>query len=447
MGDFPRFLILGVSWAVLLHGGGVLAAEQASATDPDDAEIVDAQPKAKPKTKGKRKAEGVWKFKLDDVRVSAGGYLDDPAPSSSLDLYGAVSAKMQNGPWEFALGVRADAQYQGGDPDFSRHRLDYTENYLRWRSEELRLTVGTQNVLWGRVDEISPIDRMSRVDLSRLVLDKQPDRRRAVPALRLEKFAGDYKLDAVWLPTFDAAVLPHEHSAWFPVDTAAGRIVGIGDVPFIAGWRVREDAHGGGGAGMRLTKAGSGLDYGVSVQRVRQSMPYYKLGAGVLTAVHPYTWVVGGELETQKAGATWRMEAAWTSDLPVTDALGRLNFETAWDVVLGSEFFPGDAETRVTLQLAGHKTTANDPILDRDEWYALTGEVEHPFAQGRWRLNVRFSAGLDEEDVYFNPRLTYLGLDQHEFYLAAHVFSGGARTLGGFYADKDVIELGWRARF
>ena len=187
MGNIRHFSLLGLSWLMIAPCGGVLAAEPDLDLSVDAPEVEAAPAKAKPKAKGKlkskRKAEGVWEFKLDEVRASAGAYVSDPAPSTSLDLYGAVSAKMQKGAWEFALGARADAQYQGGSPDFSRTRLDYTENFARWRNEEMRVTVGTQNVLWGRVDEISPIDRMSRVDLTRLILDKQPDRRRAVPAV------------------------------------------------------------------------------------------------------------------------------------------------------------------------------------------------------------------------------------------------------------------------
>lgn len=424
-----------------------LAEDSVTKNEQDEAGEAFSKPKEKvKKSKRKGKEEGVWKFKVEEMRASAMGFTDGSAPSSEVDVYGAASAKMQIGVWEFALGARLDAQAQGGTPDFSRIKLDYTENYVRWRSDETRLTVGTQNVLWGRVDEISPIDRLSRVDLTRLILDKHPERRRAVAAVRMEKFLGDYKLDAVWLPVFDAAVLPNGNSAWHPVDTVAGRIVGIGSVPVI-GWNVRDDEHGSGGGGVRLTRTGSGIDYGISVQRMRLSLPYYRLGAGMLTGVHPFTWVVGGELETQKAGATWRMEAAWSSDMPVTHLTGQMGYETSWDLVFGTEFFPGDAETRVTLQLAGHKTMVNDPILDRDEWYVMTGEVEHPFAQGRWRINMRFSAGLDEHDLYLNPKLTYLGIEQQEFFIAAHVFSGADKTLGGYYKDNDLIELGWRIKF
>jgi len=250
------------------------------------------------------------------------------------------------------------------------------------------------------------------------------------------------------LPLFDAAVLPHRDSAWFPVDLSGSRILGIGTTPFsLAGFKVRDEEHGSGGGGVRLTRAGGDIDYGLSVQRVRQSLPYYRLGPGVLTGVHPYSWIVGGELETQRAGATWRMEVAWSSDVPVTTTLAQLKYETAWDVVLGTEFYPGDAETRVTLQLASHKTTADTAILDRDEVHALVGEVEHPFGEGRWRFNMRFVAGLNDRDTYLNPKLAYTGIDQHEIYLAGHWFGGEDKTLGGFYKKKDFVEIGWRAKF
>ena len=435
----------GIGLAGIFLALGVAMAAHAADEQALDDEAASA-PKPKKKTQNSADGAGI-KIKVDDIRVEMGPFLDDPGPSGDVFVHGAASAKGQSGDWQFALGARFDEYAQPGSPGFSRARLDYTENYLRWRGEDTRITVGTQNVLWGRVDELAPIDRMSRADLSRAILDKLPERRRAVPAVRLERFDGDYKIDAVWLPVFDAAVLPDEESVWYPVDTVNGRVLGIGDVPGIKGFRVTEDEHGSGGGGVRLTSAGGKLDYGFSLQRVRQSQPYYRVEPGVLTAVHPYSWVVGGELETQKAGATWRMEAAWSSDVPVTTSTFQYRTEKAFDLVLGTEFFPGDSETRVTLQLMGHKIFADMPTLDRKEFYNVTGELEHPFAQGRWRANLRFLAGIDDRDLYFNPKLSYLGIDRNEIFLAAHLFSGSEKTLGGYYKDDDLIVLGWQVKF
>jgi hypothetical protein len=399
-------------------------------------------------------AEGL-NFKLDSVGLEAAALPDQPDASSTLRFKAAVSAKGESGPWSYALGARLDANTQSGDQSFDRVRLDYTENYLRWQRDSLQVTAGTQNVLWGRVDEISPIDRLSRVDLTQAMLNRLPERRRAVPAIRVERFGDNSKLDMVWLPVFDAAVMPNARSVWNPVDTRNGRLLGIGTLAGLAGAQVREaDINGGGGAGVRWTVEGQTVDYGVSLQRARSSQPYYRVqpeagvGAGVvLQAVHPMSTVLGGELETEAAGATWRMEVAWSSANPLTtqSLQYRTARGTAW--VVGAEFFPGDSETRVTLQVASQRIHTKEAVLDRTQMVYLTGDIEHPFAQGRWRANLRFSLGLNDRDNYLNPRLTYTGIDQHELFVAAHLFGGADKTLGGFFRRNDALILGWQAKF
>lgn len=393
-------------------------------------------------------AEGL---QVDALRLEAGGFTDAPGASSSALARGAVSLQGSSDNWSYALGARLDAHAQYGDRDFDRVRLDYSENYLRWQQKNVRVTLGTQNVLWGRVDEISPTDRMGRVDFSRAILDKLPDRRRAVPAVRAEYFGEGFKLDGVLLPVFDDAVMPHARSAWNPVDTVNGRILSIGNLPGIVGAQVvKADINGAGGAGLRLTAEGEDFDYGFSVQRVRQSQPYYKVILGapvVLQAVHPFSTVVGAELEAERMGATWRMEAALSSDAPLTTQTFQFRTDPALNVVVGAEFFPGDRETRVTLQLAGQRIFTNQAVLDRTRIYSLTGEIEHPFANGRWRADLRFSLGLNGRDRYFNPQLAYTGIDQQEIYLAAHLFSGADNTLGGFYRRDDIFMVGWRGKF
>jgi hypothetical protein len=390
-------------------------------------------------------------LKVDALRLEIGGFTDDPGATGSVLAHGAVSLRGESGDWSYALGARLDAHSQNGNHDFERVRLDYTENYLRWQQQDIRMTFGTQNVLWGRVDEISPTDRMSRVDFSRGMLDRLPERRRAVPAIRAEYFGEGFKLDGVVLPMFDDAVMPDARSVWNPVDTNNGRILGIGNVPGIVGARVVEaDIHGAGGAGLRFTAESEAFDYGFSLQRVRQSQAYYQVIPGapvVLQAVHPYSTVMGAEFETERLGATWRMEFALNSDVPLTTQTFQYRTDPALDFVFGAEFFPGDSETRLTLQLAGRKIFTNQQVLDRTRIYNLTGEIEHPFANGRWRADLRFSLGLNERDVYLNPRLSYTGIDQQEIYLALHLFSGADNTLGGFFRRNDSVVVGWQGKF
>lgn len=387
-------------------------------------------------------------FRLEKVRLEYGHFFDQPDANGNAFAHGAISAGGASGAWEYALGFRFDGFAQYGGRDTERNQGDYTENFLRWRSDDARLTVGTQKIMWGRVDEVSPIDRMSRADLTRGIMDKLPERRRALPAARVEYFGEGSKIDAVWLPVFDDAEMPSRRSVWSPVNTIDGRLLGFGSVPLVVGAKVKNEEGGSGGGGVRYTVEGDGADYGFSVQRVRQSQPYYRFTPGVLRAMHPFSTVVGAEFETERFGATWRVEAAWSSDVPTTSS-DTLSYRTArgGDLVLGTEVFPGDGETRLTLQLAAHKTFDSPSVLDRTEIYALVGELEYPFAQGRWRADLRFLLGLDERDIYVNPKLTFLGVDGHELFLAAHIFTGSAQTIGGFYKNNDVLMAGWQASF
>jgi hypothetical protein len=409
-----------------------------------------------------------------------GGWLPDGRARASVSGYlsGALRADIRPEgfpAWSIRATVRGDAYPQSGHFDDSTTRLDYGESFVRYDAARTRITLGAQTVLWGRVDEIPPTDRMSVQDLTRYVLDELPDRRRAVPALRIEHALDAYKLDAVLMPWFRPAELPDQDSIWFPVRQEDGRMLGIRNPFPLYGEIIRngtigeaDDLDGFGGAGVRVSRSGAGIDGAITVQRTRHSLPYYQLdplvrqavlqgqplGAALASGVgptfrevHPLTWLVGGDLAMEALGGTVRLEAAWLSDVPVTTLDARLETHDAFEWVGGYEFFPGDGNTRVTLQLAGRHVLDTPPTLDRTRVFNFSGEVEVPFAQELWRFNTRVSVGLNDRDIYVNPKLSYVGWEPHELYVAAHLFSGSHRSVNGFYASNDMIVLGWRARF
>jgi hypothetical protein len=375
--------------------------------------------------------------------------------------------------WSLRLAGRLDGSTQSGVEDFNRLELDYGESYLRYQGENRRITLGTQIVNWGRVDETPPTDRLSVQDISRLLLDDLEDRRRAVLAIRWEEFIGEFKLDLQYLPRFRPGETPRLDSIWSPVDKHSGRLIGVPFsallAPLIQLGRFNDDADGDGGWGVRLSRPGRGFDYAVTVQQARQSLPYFALdprvrakfladpvdiGASLsaakdtFVARYPRTWVVGGDLGLVTERATWRFEAAWLSDQSATTAdLRYVNLE-AIDWVAGVEFYPGDREVRMNLQLGGSQLLdAPSGLIDRQKALNLFGDMESAFGRDRWRARLRFFAGLNERDRYLNPRIAFLGWEPHELYVAYHYFEGSDQTLGGFYRRNDLVTLGLRAKF
>lgn len=395
----------------------------------------------------------VFKLGVDDLLLEGGALPDAPEADSYSTLRTSVYALWQpSRAWEFRAGARLDGMSQDGGAASHRELLaDYTDTYVRYRQDNTRVTLGAQTIIWGRADEIPLADRVSRVDLTRYALDDLADRRRAQLAARWEQTFGDYKLDAVLLPVFRAAQLPDLDSVWSPVNRTTRQIIGID--PSLTTWignaRVVEDEHGSGGGGLRLTRTGQPVDFGVTLARTRQSLPYYRvdLATATLTAIHPYNTFVGADLETVRGGATWRMEAGYTSNVPVTLTTTAMDTTESLDWIGAVEFFPGGGDTRVNLQLVAHALQTDRAVLELKEYYGVNGEVETTFGQGRWKAAMRFASGFNVRDVYLGPKISYVGWEPHEIYLSAHYFDGEARTLGGFHEDHSLITLGLRTRF
>ena len=414
-----------------------------------------------------------YRVRLDAIRAE-GGQLIDPSGDrrGSHYLHAAGYAEwLPEGPWSARLGARADGYRETGEPEVREGRLDYAPSYIRYEGRDTRITVGAQKILWGRVDEIPPTDRMSAPDLRRYLLDDLADRRLPVPALRLEGFRRPWKTDLVWVPAARHAVLPDQDSIWSPVDPNRGRLIGLEDDPVLASLLRRgsieeDDEYGAGEFGLRVTYAGRSAEGAVTIQRVRRSLPYYELAGEARTALlggstvgqavraasgptfeerHPTLWVVGGDLVIPDKGGTWRLEGAWLSDVPRTTPTLEMVTVRGWEGVLAGEFFPGDGDLRINIQLAGQGVTEGGPFLDRREAYHLTGSLERPFLHARWNAVLDFAYGLDQRDVFLHPEIAYEGWDPHEIYAGAYFFSGDPDTPGGFHQDHDLVVIGLRS--
>lgn len=410
---------------------------------------------------------------VDTLRAE-GGFIANtgqPVETTHYVHAGASAQLLIRRRWEARLAGRVDGYYQQGTPDADDTDVDYGESYIRYHDGSRRITVGTQAVAWGRADEIPPNDRLTPHDLTRFVLDELPDRRRAVPAFRIEQFVDAFKADLLWVPFFREAELPDKDSIWSPVDKQRGRIITVERTPvfrqLVQQGSFGEDSNGANGVGLRLSHTATAFDIAFTLQRGRHPIPYYRLdprvrasllnGNNVATAltaakptfteVYPWSWFAGADMGMNALEVTWRLEAAFISHVPVTTKDFLYTTERGIEWVAGAEFFPGDADTRVNLQVAGRNLLDNPGVLDRYDVYTINGEIERPFLRNRWRGDVRFSVGLDDKDMFLNPRLAYTGWEPHEFYLSAFFFAGDEATPGGFHNNHDLITLGWQAEY
>jgi hypothetical protein len=399
-----------------------------------------------------------WRWGVDGVLVELGRLPDAPearwvhaARASPFVLWQPARS------WEVRAGVVLDAASQSGGPaSYREARADIGDTYLRYRSGDTRITAGAQTILWGRVDAMPPGDRVSRVDLTRFMLDDLALRRRAQWAIRWEQGFGEgWKVDAVVLPRFLPARLADERSVWSLVNRQTGRIIGLEPNPALqalVGAATIRDAsrRDNGGAALRLTHAGGeSLDWGLTLARTRQPLPYYRLDAAAttLSVVHPFNSYAGVDVEWAGESATWRGELGYVGGTLATRPDGQAIDTAAVEAVLGVELTPGGADTRLTLQLAGRALRTSQPTLERKQGVSMTGELESRIAAGRWKAGVQFALGLTHHDVYVSPTLSYLGWEPHELFVTLRHFDGSARSLAGFHRKHHMTALGVRTRF
>ena len=376
-----------------------------------------------------------------------------------------------NDNWELKLSARLDVNHQSGrnGTDYSDADFDYGDSYLRYRDESWRVTLGTQTIRWGKVDHLGPLDNMATLDLSRGVTLKWGENYRSSPAVRAEYFHEKSKFELVYLADFRAAELADKDDVWYPINFRKGRMLGFkynpGMASLIQNARIDDDYSGDGGWGMRYSTTLNSYDIGLTVQKIRLSAPYYKLNEAIrqkllagqmvnpasysytFSEEHPRSWVVGGDAELQWKQVTWRMEAGWFSDLPATAKTLKYETYDGFKWAGSAEFYPGDADTRVNLQLSGQHLNEKEKILDLDNVIVLSGEVESLFSNSRWRASGKFNIGLNNKEFILSPEIAYLGWEPFEIYTAVHYLDGDDDTLGGFYKNNTMLTIGWRGQF
>jgi len=327
--------------------------------------------------------------------------------------------------------VSARAEY---DPATRRYRnpgrSEVRESYLHHDGDRFDVTLGKQRIAWGVADGIGTIDRINAVDHRDPIENARTASRRPSWLARVEFRTQIGLFEGVWLPRGRDRKLPERGSPWEtpPIstlrrDAAAGKLLLEVDDP-------HEPEYG-----LRYTRYGPGLDWGVAVFdgftdfpiRIRQRT------SGIeLAPVRVRTW--NGNVAAGLANATLRAELAFTPDWP-----GEAGRSRRWQAVFG---WDRNFSRDLYVNLQGFVDYMGGSTATRGVTFALTrpvfGYAGTVAARGQLSSRGQRATELMLEYEWSDALIASARL--------VH-FDGNPSSPLGAFRDRDFVEVAIRWRY
>ena len=383
--------------------------------------------------------------------------------------------------WAGRLGIMLDrlAAHRHG-----RNREETTlllgESFLRYQGTRWEITLGHQIIRWGKADEISVLDHLTRQDLRELFTLRQEERQRPWPWLRIRHFGsrltweGVFTLWPLWprRKTVDADWAVFDHLR------AQLRAAGLASLFPL---RIRKEKPSPGlqhaEFGMRLGGTWGVMDWELSFLHAhsRSFYPYLKrfplrglrlehpgdpwrdlwaqlerleIASESLLITYPRDEIFGFSFETTWRGWGLRGEVAFhTAQVFLRRDLTSTR-RPSWQWVLGADYQMENG-LYLNLQLLQQKIVHHseailfEHALDSFLFLRLAQGLGHDFLQ----LRLDGMYGLSTRSWYLNPEVSYKPRDDWELFLGLHLLDGPQGTFLDPYDANDQVYLGLRYNF
>tara|TARA_B100001248_G_scaffold56953_1_gene37961 strand:+ start:1696 stop:3348 length:1653 start_codon:yes stop_codon:yes gene_type:complete len=386
-------------------------------------------------------SEFIWLNK-GKLLIEYGPHTEFSGYSSLVDARHTV--QMIPNEWlEVKVGPRVRYNLESTEEDSSieKEQILFDETYVALKFTSWQLSLGSQYINWGRVFEGSPIDRMGKIDFSRFIIGEYEQRKLPQGAARFEYFGSSWRLDLAYIPDYEINEIAEPGSPWYPVRASEGYILGAERdpnliLPLSLGLlNNRKDTDPGYGA--RFSTDAFPFDLGLSYIKA-PIFAFLGLSENIIGEIY------GIDIGTSIGKGLWRFEFSYTTKSLVPLSNGTFPQRGIYEYATSYEFYPGDTDVQVNLQLSGSIADLESGEETENDRHFLVGQIMDLWWNGKVEPKFKFQIGLDRSDIYMNPELRFLNYQPHIFYLAYHHFSGEESSFAGFYDDNDMLSLGYQ---
>ena len=376
---------------------------------------------------------------------------DDQITQKAVYFKANLEDNWDSGYYKAKGRVRYDARYDGNNPYSQEAREDYRFSadwrHLYWGQYvgDGELTVGWQQVVWGRADELRVLDQINPLDFREGLTALLEDSRIAVPMVRLTQPVGEWELEALWVTDFvknqapaqgsefDAPLFARPDPATFIVDSTPDYIashgfsygvsangqIGAVDASFVALNARQQDP----------VYAVEGV---ADDQRIRleRQFPRYSMGGAGLAIDAGHSIVV-------------RSEVAYFDDWRVTNPYRQYGSDESPMIksLLGVDYLLRNWLISVQWQEQQLLDWQVGMLQDkRDDLFTLSAEGTHLRDRLKSRLALVMSPPA-KDDALLQGIFTYKPADWLKLGLEVDVFFGKEDRPFGEYDQRDQVRL------
>lgn len=332
-------------------------------------------------------------------------------------------------------------------------QITLRELYLSMPIYSHYLSIGKQQVVWGKADGVKVLDVINPQNFSEFILADFEQSRIPLWLVNLELTLADDILQILWIPDTSTHQLPTAQSAFnFTSPRFTPRVPQGIDVTLLAN-KAPKTRFKNSDVGLRWTSFINGWDIALNYLFHYEDLPIFAASIdpqkenSVIVAAHYFrSNLYGGSFSKPFGDFTFRSEIAYKTNQHHYQRDNTVFISDELNYVIGIDYF-GLPDTLISSQLIQSSLlNTNDTDLFRpksDTSFSLL--LRRSFWQETLTTEILWQQNTDKNDGLVRPRINYIYSDNLTVSIGADMFYGEQTGLYGQFDKQDrlVFDTNW----
>ena len=362
---------------------------------------------------------------------------------------------------QFILAIKANYLAYNHNSDWHHDgEVSLSNAYVNLALSNINVKVGNQVVIWGKADEISPLDNLNPEDMRDGFVRRRVERKIPIPMVNVEWSQDIYKLQGVFLPFFKRAKLDLRGTDWAFFDHIHDEIGAFAVVE-----EQPPKTLGNSEVGVRFAGKVRALDYAVSYLHTRADLPavdslitpprfqltmphptvrdlalFAQATGQTIRLTHHRQDVFGIEFETVLGSIGVRGDMAYIADKRFLTRALRAIHRPVFQYVVGADY-NGPSNLYVNFQFSqsviqDYEKTILSLTKLTNEFY---GTISKELFANNLKVALRVFYNIMRASYYYNPYVVVQHWPNANIELGGDFLGGPRDTVPGFFRDNDQV--------